>query len=188
MLFGSFNFDNGKLGGWKIINQDASKLPQDLTSATGKLFTERVGTRFTALWYLATQPVNGMNHFLICKAENSDRENTKSIVGVIVNIPAGSIGGEGATIREVIEDVALIEGNDPDNNIKEFFDKAVSGLTGNKLRPVVYLGSKVMKGVHHYIICESRTNHSDEDPFAALVELRVFMNEANVENFVKLAA
>lgn len=170
----------GKLGGWNIINQPAVTLPQALASAKSVLF----GSTFTPIWLVADQIVNGTNYLLIAEAVRTTLKADKRIVAIIVNIPAGSFDGEGAKIVEVIEDDELVEGTDPEDKVKEYFDSVIEPagekLTGVGITPVLYMGKKVTKGINHVVVAQRRMISSDADPEAIVVEFNVFNNKATL--------
>ncbi|MBR1398053.1 MAG: hypothetical protein IJ563_11065, partial [Selenomonadaceae bacterium] len=87
------------LGGWTLKLESANKLPQDVASAFGKLFGEKVGGSYTPVFYVGTQLVNGFNHKLIAERNMlvSGGKTIKDFAVVTINIPAGDIRGERAT-------------------------------------------------------------------------------------------
>lgn len=183
MKFGEMSI-GGKLGGWEIVNAPADKLPQPLASATVKLFYGENGeVKYNPVWYAATQLVNGLNHMLVCeqfkKAEESE-ETEKHIVAVVVNIPAGDFKGEKATIVEVINDADLIEGTDPEMNLKGLFKRATQGLVGCKYTPVLFLGQQVVRGINYSILTEIRPSTLSGEPYPAVITINVISGNATV--------
>lgn len=178
----------GKLGGWNIIDQPATTLPQELASAQPVLF----GSRFTPIWLVANQIVNGTNYMLIAEATRSTLKEVKRIVGLIVNIPAGSLKGEGAKVVEVIEDDELIEGTDPEDKVKEYFDSIIepSGEkpAGVGIVPVLYMGKKVTKGINHVVVAQRRMISSDAPPEALRIEFNVFNDKATLYTMETIGA
>ena len=181
MKFGGIEF-GGKLGGYELINQSTEKLPQDLASAVGKVFGENgmLGATYDPIWYLGTQIVNGTNHLLICLQTRLTKENDKKIVGVVINIPAGSIGGNDAKIVEVIEDSDLIEGTNLELGIREKFERAMNGLVGVSYKPVMYVGSQVVKGMNYYIVAEARLIYPNSEPYAAMICINEFQGNVGL--------
>ena len=181
MKFGGLNF-GGKLGGWNLINHSATRLPEDLASVE----LVNIGAKFEPIWLLASQIVNGINYMLVCEVTRTTLHQNKSIAVVVVNIPAGSIGGKGATIREVIQDVDLVEGVPDDIPLEEYFQKALGNLTGVSYKPVMYVGSKITKGVNYSIIAEAQLIYPNSEPYAVAVEINVFQDEVSVVDIKKL--
>ena len=182
MILGGINF-GGKLGGWTIVNHSTEHLPQALASAVSALETGELsgfGVRYKAIWYLASQLVNGSNHMLVCKQTRSDKDATQKIVVVVLNIPAtGAITGEGATIREVIEDADLVEGVKSDAKLLENFNKAKVKLTGVGYTPVMFVGDQLVKGTNYFIVTEALLSRPGSEPYAVMVKLNVFGDEAD---------
>lgn len=178
----------GKLGGYNIVNQSVKNLPQDLASATSKVFgnNTKLGATYEAIWYVGSQIVNGTNYLLICKQTRTTKDQDSKIVGVVVNIPAGSVGGGGAKIVEIIEDGDLIEGTNLDKKLKEKFDKALSGLLGVTYKPVLYVGDKVADGTNYYIIAEARAVYPNAEPYAVIVCLNEFEGNVILESIERL--
>lgn len=179
MTFGGIEL-GGKLGGWKVLNHSVSSLPQDLASVDFKNF----GAKFEPLWVVASQVVNGTNYLLICKETRSDLNSTKSIVGLIVNIPAGSIDGKNARIVEVIEDTELVEGTNPDDQVKQYLDGILKPngelICGVGLRYILYVGHKITKGINHIVFMERHVTALNAEPEAVLVEFNVFEGKASL--------
>ena len=48
------------LGGWTFKLEPADKLPQALTSAFSRLYGTKFGGSYVPVYYVGTQPVNGL--------------------------------------------------------------------------------------------------------------------------------
>ena len=177
---------SGKLGGYEIVNQSISSLPQDLANATNNVFTKTLGATYDPIWYIGSQQVNGKNHLLICKQTRTTKGSEQKIVGVVINIPAGSIGGGGAKIVEIIEDSDLIEGTNIDKNLNEKFDKVLSGLTGVSYKPVLYIGEQIVKGINYYIVAEAKAIYPNAEPYAVIICLNEFQANVVLESIERL--
>ena len=179
MNFGGIEL-GGKLGGWTIINRSATTLPQELASAR----LGNIGARFEPIWLVASQLVNGTNYLLICKCIGSDLNATESIVGLIVNIPPGDIDGSHARIVEVIEDNELVEGTNPEDNVKQYLDSILKPngeiICGVGIRYVLYMGHKITKGMNHIVFAERRMATLNSTPEAMLIEFNVFNGKASL--------
>ena len=178
MKFGAIAF-GGKLGGYKIANQSATTLPQDLASAVNELFDGEgkiLGANYNPIWYVGSQIVNGTNHMLICSQQRATVDSNKRIVAVVINISPENK----ASIVEIIDDADLIEGTSSDSNVRAHFNKALEGLLGVKYTPVLYLGSQVVKGINHFAICEARAISNSAEPYPAIVGFNVFQNQSTL--------
>lgn len=175
MKFGEIKL-GGRFGGYNIINEPADRLPQDLASAiVGVCMDKKYSLH--PIHYYATQVVNGVNHMLVCeKAENG----RYSIVVAIINIPPNSIGGQGATIVDLLEKADLY------GALKTAFDGPLKNLCGVGYHPVAYMGEKVVKGVNHYILCEANLQYPGSRPYGVVAEINVFGSDANVTGIERL--
>ena len=170
----------GIFGGYEIVNAPADKLPQDLTSAIGNINSEILGATYQPIWYVGHQLVNGTNHFLICKEIRSTKEKNTCIVGLVLNIPAGKIGGEDATIVEIIEEAKLAP------EIQTAFDTAEKQLIGVSYKPIAYIGSQVVRGTNHFIICQAKGLYPNARPQAVIMGINIFENNISVIGILPL--
>lgn len=178
-ILGSITF-GGDFGGWELINSD--KLPQDVASGFYSAQDSYVGAKFTPIWYVAKQMVNGFNHLLIAEETRATASADKRIVALTLYIPIGDIGGKKAKIIKVVDsDKPQIP-----EDVKTLFDKAVKGLTGAGHKPVIYVGSQIVKGINFYIINESRTIVTNAKPYASVATLNLFNGQPSIK-FDKLA-
>lgn len=177
MKFGGINY-GGRLGGWHLINKSCDMMPQDLASVDFTSF----GAKYEPVWLVAEQIVNGKNYMTICKITRSDEKQTVLYAGVIINIPAGSVGGKGATIVQVIEDIDLVEGVPVDlvDQLKGYFKTATKKLQGVGFTPILYLGQKVVKGINYYVFAEAKIMYPNSEPYGVLLEINVINNDATV--------
>ena len=111
-------------GGYTIVDTSAAKLPQDAATAIGAANNGMLGATYNPIWYVGHQLVNGTNHLFIAEAVRSTRDRDTSIVGLVINVPAGEgyLSGKGAKIARIIENEAL----DPEvaNGITVFPEKS----------------------------------------------------------------
>ena len=185
MKVGSVTLDS-KLGGYELLNIPVSttKLPQEVASAMVAINTNYLGATFVPLWYVGKQVVNGANYLFIAKEVRSTKERNTAIVGLVANVPAGAgfIHGKGANIVEIIEEVDLPE------EAKEAFENGTKQLMGMNYKPIVYVGSQVVKGMNYYYICEAKGVYPDAKPFAVMLGVNVFQDQATVFSVTPLAA
>lgn len=176
MKFGEIEL-GGTLGGYEIINQPADKLPQDLASAIGIVNSNLLlGATYNPLWLWGKQIVNGVNYLLIAEDIRTTKNKDKSIVGLVINIPAGegAIKGEGAKIVRVIESEKL------DEEIEIAFYETIKDLRGVSYKPVMYLGKQLVQGENYYILCEAKQNYSGAQPYAVIICLNIFADKSSV--------
>jgi hypothetical protein len=129
---------------------------------------EYVGASFEPIWYIGTQVVNGVNHKLLCRETLATRYKEQHIVTVTINIPAGSVGGEGATLVKVEREAELTP------EVELIFKKATSKLLGVGYTPVVYIGKQVVKGMNYYFVAEARVSYPEAVPYAVTMTINQF--------------
>ena len=175
------NIELGEVfGGYEIVNQPADKLPQDLASAIGNINGGILGATYQPLWYVGHQLVNGTNHFLICKEIRSTKDQNTCIVGLVINIPPGKVGGEDAKVVEIIEEAKLLP------EVQTAFDTAEKNLVGVGYKPVAYIGSQVVRGVNHYLICQARGIYPGAKPYAVIMCINVFETNVSIVGIAPL--
>ena len=172
MKFGGIELE-GRLGGLEIINQSATKLPQDLASGFAKINSEILGATYMPIWLVGKQIVNGTNYYLVCKQIRSTREKATGIVCLVINIPLSRVpNGDGARIVEIIESYELPA------EVQDAFDKTVRALVGVGYTPLVYLGKQVVHGIRYYVLCEANPMTLAGEPYAAITSFTVVDGEA----------
>ena len=123
MKLGGITLD-GVFGGYEIVNQPATSLPQDVASALGCVNSGILGATYQPIWYVGKQVVNGMNHFFIAEEIRMTKKQSKAIVGLVVNIPPGDIRGENAKVVSIIEETELPA------EVQDAFEATVHQLVG----------------------------------------------------------
>lgn len=182
MKFGEIEL-GGTLGGYEIINQLADKLPQDLASAIGVVNSEPLlGATYNPLWLWGKQIVNGVNYLFIAEDIRSTKNKDKSIVGLIINIPAGegAIKGEGAKIVRIIENEKLAE------EVEIAFNEVVKELKGVSFKPVMYIGKQIVRGENHYVLCEAKTIYPNAQPYAVIICINIFDGKSSVVSILPI--
>ena len=170
------------LGGWDIKNIPVTSLPEDVASALGGINELGVlGATFEPIWYVGSQVVNGTNHKIICRETRTTRYHEQVIVAVTINIPAGSIGGEGATIVSIEEEADLA----PEEKV--VFEAATSKLIGVDYTPVVFIGTQIVKGKNYYFICQAKQPYPGAVPYAVTMTVNVFGCGATVTQVSPIA-
>ena len=159
------------LGGYEIVNKPANELPQDLTSAVSNINGGILGATYQPIWYVGHQLVNGTNHLLICKEIRSTKDKNTCIVGLVINISAS---GKDATVVEIIEEAKLSA------EVQVAFLAAEKQLVGVGYKPLAYVGSQVVKGVNHYLICQAKGIYPNSTPYAVVMCINVFENQVSV--------
>ena len=179
------NIQNANLlGGWKFEFQSAEKMPQPLASAFYKLFGDRLGCTYTPEYLVATQVVNGINYMLIAKRTKltSGGKELTDFVIVVINIPAGDIRGEKATVVSEKDATDFVLRDEIESGVK----KALEGFTGATHKPILELGAQVVKGVNYHFICESRIVYPNAEPYLTRVSINNFQGNWTIVEIEKL--
>ena len=171
--FGGFKL-GGSLGGINIVNSDCESLPQDVASALGIVTETLTGANYDFLWYVGNQIVNGTNHIFIAEQTLVTPGKEKKIVKFTLNIPNGSIGGKGAKVAS-IEDH-----EDLDEDLQNLFDSTIGKLVGVSYKPIMFVGSQVVKGTNYYFVCESKVIYPGAEPRAVIAIANSFQGVNSV--------
>ena len=172
------------LGGWSLKLESAEKLPQDVATAFGKLFGDRLGASYLPAYYVGTQFVNGLNYKLIAERTKlvSGGKTVKDFAVVTINIPAGDARAEKASVVSE-EDAADFVLRD---EIEQGFKRAMAGFTGAEHKPILELGTQVVKGVNYIFICESKIVYPDAEPYLTAVTVNNFQDTWTIVGIEKL--
>ena len=172
-------------GGYEIVNQPTTQLPQDVASAVSAANSNPLlGATYNPLWYVGKQTVNGVNHLFIAEDIRSTKNKDKSIVGLIINVPPGehAVQGAGAKIDRIIESEKLAP------EIQNAFTTVEKGLTGVSFKPVVYIGKQVARGENHYIVCEAKTIYLGAQPHAVIFAFNIFEGKPSIVGILPISA
>lgn len=173
----------GTIGGYEIVNVPATKLPQDAASAMGAANGHLLGATYQPIWYVGKQTVNGVNHLFVAEEVRVTKNRDKSIVGLVVNVPPGekALEGEGAKI------IRIIEGEELAPEVQAAFSTAEKSLVGVSYKPVLYIGSQVVRGTNHYIVCEAKGIYPGVESYAAVMCINIFEGNASLVGIAPIA-
>ena len=157
----------GVFGGYTIVNQPATSLPQDLATALGVVNSGILGATYQPVWYVGKQVVNGMNHFLLAEQVRMTKDQDKRIVGIIINIPAGDFTGEKAKLVRIVEEEKLPA------EVQDAYDATIGMLLGVNYKPLMYIGKQVVNGINHFILCSAIGVYPGAEPYAVMVSINV---------------
>ena len=166
----------GVLGGYEIVNIPANKLPQEAASAMGAANGDLLGATFAPIWYVGKQLVNGTNYLFIAEEIRTTKNQDKHIVGLVINVPPGehAAQGEGAKVVRIIESEELAP------EVQAAFSTVEKGLVGVSYKPVMYIGSQVVRGVNHFIVCEAKTIYPGAQPYAVVLCVNIFEGKTSL--------
>jgi hypothetical protein len=182
MKLGGINLNEGGLGGYKLCNIPATKLPQDVATAVVKVNMDLLGASYLPIRLVGTQIVNGVNYMFIAKEVLATANKETQIVMLVINIPSGDATGAQAQIVEVINEAELPA------EVQDAFDAAVGQLHGVNYDPLLYVGNQVVKGINYYIICEATTIYPGAVPAPVVVCINAFNGEYTVVSVEQIYA
>ena len=182
MRLGGIQLNEGGLGGWELCNYPANKLPEQVATAVVKINMNLLGASYTPIRMLGTQVVNGVNYMLLAKIVRSDENHSTNIVIMVINIPAGDITGENATLVDVINHADL------PGEVQDAYDDAIGSLHGVNYNPLLYVGSQVVKGLNYYIICEATVVYPGAIPKAVVVCINSFEGKNTIVSIEPIEA
>ena len=174
----------GVLGGYEIVNIPANKLPQEAASAMGTANGDLLGATFSPIWYVGKQLVNGTNYLFIAEEIRTTKNQDKHIVGLVINVPPGehSMQGEGAKVVNIIESEELVP------EVQAAFSTVEKGLVGVSYKPVMYIGSQVVRGVNHFIVCEAKTIYPGAQPYAVVLCVNIFEGKTSLVGIAPISS
>ena len=174
----------GVLGGYEIVNIPANKLPQEVASAMGAANGDLLGATFSPIWYVGKQLVNGTNYLFIAEEIRTTKNQDKHIVGLVINVPPGehAAQGEGAKVVRIIESEELAP------EVQAAFSTVEKGLVGVSYKPVMYIGSQVVRGVNHFIVCEAKTIYPGAQPYAVVLCVNIFEGKTSLVGIAPISS
>ena len=166
----------GVLGGYTIVNKPATSLPQELASAIDVVNNSILGAVYEPIWYVGHQLVKGTNYMLICNVDRATKVKSKGVVAVVINIPPGDgmPAINQAKIVDVIEEASLRD------EVKVIFEAATRSIIGVKCKPLVFLGTQIVKGINYHFIAEETVIYPGADPRAVMITINVFNKQTTI--------
>lgn len=168
-----------RTGGWSV--------PQDtkITDEKLKIFEKAIeglmGVRYEPVAYLGSQVVAGTNHCFLCKSTviYPGATNRYTLVYIYekfdgteeilkfedVTLP-GTADADGTPIAGGWR---YTENPEADDNVTEVVDKATEKLLGAEYEPVAYIGSQVVAGINHAVLCRITAVTPDAEAKYSLV-------------------
>jgi len=171
----------GKYGGYELINQPATSMPQDLASGFYIAQEGFVDSSFEPIYIVGKQVVNGINYFVIAEQTLviEHQHPIKRIVGMVINIPPKSIGGKNAKIIDIVTSEVPRIPVEIEKPLKEELAK----LVGANNKPIALIGTQVVKGTNYFVVGESTAAAvvPNAEPHAILITLNVFNDKATLK-------
>ena len=182
-MFGEIT--NSKLlSGWTLKLESAEKMPQDLATAFGKLFGTKLGASYMPVFYVGDQLVNGTNHKLIVERNRivSGGKTIKDFAVATINVAPLDVRAAKATLVSEEDATDFVLRDDIEAGIK----KAMADFTGSAIKPILELGTQVVKGMDYHFICESKAVYPDAEPYLTRIAVNNFQNNWTLAEIEKL--
>jgi len=155
-----------KMGSWAVpedstVTEDHKKIFNNMTSKLDGFFFEPVA-------FLGSQIVAGTNYCFLCEptVKGNGGLNSHSLVYVHVDLKGeASLLAEERLVLPGTENAgkefqkaggwSYSESTEITDKVKEIMKKATETLTGETYEPVAYIGSQVVSGTNHAILCKA---------------------------------
>lgn len=168
-----------RVGGW-YVPQD-TKITEEELKIFNKAIEGLTGVGYEPVAYLGSQVVAGTNHCFLCKSTviYPGATNRYTLVYIYekfdgteeilkfedVTLP-GTADADGTPIAggwSYAEDPAV------EGKVSEVVDKATAKLLGAEYEPVAYIGSQVVAGINHAVLCRITAVTPDAEAKYSLV-------------------
>ena len=185
-------------GGWEVVRGDTSpESNPDAVAALDNALKYLDGVAYTPVAVLARQCVAGTNYCMLCKVKPvapkakpsyqlvyiyEDLKGDAEFIGrtTVLNSPSeGATGGysvnDGDTSLSAHEDVLAA------------FNKAMDGRVGLDVRPIAYLGSQLVAGMNHMLLCKSTVVYPGAEPsYSIMIVYEDFNGNAQLSTSQKI--
>ena len=176
------NGRGGVTGGWEVVKGNTSpENNADAIDALDKATSNIDGVAYTPVAVLARQCVAGTNYCMLCKVKAVAPQARPSyqLIYIYEDLKGGAeiIGwttvlrspSEGATGGYAVNDgdTSLSAHKD----VLDLFNKKMEGSGGVDIRPIAYLGSQVVAGTNHLLLCKSTVVYPGAEPTYEFVTL-----------------
>ena len=173
-----------KFGGWNVkFNKN---FPQRIASALGKL-NELCGCGYEPIAYLADQQVNGINHAVLLEQTVFNGRDSKNAVIAVFNEQPNVIDVSTIDIHRIVESGGALGGTkiemtlDIPEEAATAFAEQFNGFTGGSVNALVYIGSKMAKGINYIYIAEYKATVLDAVSELVLITVSPLEKRANFE-------
>ena len=171
------------MGGWTIPEST------EITEEHKKIYNNAIskydgtGRGHEPVALLATQVVAGTNYCFYCKSTTESSHGPLESMIMYINVnPSGEadiiktdrelIPGYGEAVGgwQYAKDTSITE------NVKKIMSKATETLTGATYEPVVYMGSQLVSGTNHMILCKMAPSVKELNGATSYVIVTVYEN------------
>ena len=172
-------------GGWAALSGDTSLSANKKAKAAFEKATETLtGMEYEPVAVLGTQVVAGTNYCIVCRGRATvpDAVPAVELVYIYEDLQgkAEVTGSKTLIGSEVLDGGWAANTGDFDleknADVKQAFVKATEAFTGSELEPVAYLGSQVVAGTNHLILCRSTATVPGAEPEFSLAVVYADLN------------
>lgn len=173
-------------GSWKVSETNA--VTDDLKKIFDDAVSELDGYFYEPVALLGTQLVSGTNYCFLCRPAVTANNAMNSLVCTYIYVDVQGKASFTEDRRVVLPGTdsddnsgvpvpggwSYAESNAVTDDIKKIMDKASETLTGAVYIPVAYIGSQVVSGTNHAVLCRMEPSVSGLDSPASLVIVYVY--------------
>ena len=172
-------------GGWAAVSGDTSLSANKKAKAAFEKATETLtGMEYEPVAVLGTQVVAGTNYCILCRGRATVPDAVPAVE--LVYIYEDLQGKAEVTGSKTLIGSEVLDGGwsantgdfdlEKNADVKKAFVKATEAFTGSELEPVAYLGSQVVAGTNHLILCRSTAAVPGAEPEFSLAVVYADLN------------
>ena len=148
------------MGSWHV-HVDTDNLPSAVVDAFEQL-DDLLGASYKPIACVGTQVANGINYAVVAKQSIISGRDVDNIVMIIVNEKPNHGNAAIVSIEPMISGGALFGGFDVKVEVGEMINKTARTLFENRfmghlgmiIKPIAFLGTKVVKGTEYTFLCK----------------------------------
>ena len=145
-----------KLGGWEF-NPSVTSMPQKVIVGLEHL-KELLGAKYKYIAYLGKQEVNGTNYAVLVEQTVITGEDVKNAAIAVFNEKPNSTDVALVDIFRIVDGGGKLGGTNVNmtteipEEAQKIFDEALSNFIGSNIKPIAFVGTKVVKGIDYKFV------------------------------------
>lgn len=175
-----------KFGGWEV-KFSTTEIPQKVATALGYLEDDVFHTQYRPAAYLASQPVNGINHAILAEQTVTNGKDAKNAVVMVWNEKPKSLDVALTDIFRIVESggplggtVVTISEGIPDE-AKEALKSVLAEWTGIGVEPLMFLGHQMAKGINYKLLAKTFPIYRAPNPELTVVTVNSLIKKMEFE-------
>ena len=176
--------DDTLVGGWAVPEDTGIEKNPEAKAALDKALEVITGAEYEPLAVLGKQIVAGTNYCILCRETYIVPDAQPKMVLVYVYEDLGGkaeITGSKEIIGELLDGGFAANAGDvsieKNPETKAAFDKAMECITGMSYEPIACLGTQVVAGTNHLVLCKGTATVPDAKPVFTLVTVYEDLND-----------